>query len=292
HMDSIAAPDGALVTPATKIGEIGDKSLACNGSGTVNYLHFEVVHNGMHGDRVNPGQLKACINGRTIRLPRAIGYDGWNQVPYRLIGLPRTDSSCVPGSFATPARPSGVRARIGNEQVAVSWSLPPSGVSKVMIAVADYRPSRGVWSGWTYKRLDDSTSSYTYRNLYNGHPYRFKVAFHGADGYSRWAGTPTVEPAGTPLAPRYRWARVTKTTLEMCWYRSERRGTPVTGYQVAYRQDLGSRWSSWHVTRIDPMGRHTWTDLRSRTRFEVKVRGMSAVGPSPWSQIGSATTNR
>ncbi|MBA3289466.1 MAG: M23 family metallopeptidase, partial [Acidimicrobiia bacterium] len=42
HMDSIAAPDGALVTPATKIGEIGDKSLACNGSGTVNYLHFEV----------------------------------------------------------------------------------------------------------------------------------------------------------------------------------------------------------------------------------------------------------
>jgi murein DD-endopeptidase MepM/ murein hydrolase activator NlpD len=58
HLDSIAVRDGQLVTPATRIGAMGH-------SGDVppcstNYLHFEVRHGGLDGDRVDFGPLRGC----------------------------------------------------------------------------------------------------------------------------------------------------------------------------------------------------------------------------------------
>jgi murein DD-endopeptidase MepM/ murein hydrolase activator NlpD len=118
HLQSLAISTGTWVGPDTVIGYVGNTGSVSPCS--FHHLHFEVVRNGVP---VPPGQLRACVNGRTVELPGAIGVAEWNQAP--LWSTVHSDGTAC--ALGTP--PLGaldvVTSDRPNELVVRGWAIDP-----------------------------------------------------------------------------------------------------------------------------------------------------------------------
>ena len=228
HLDSVLAKDGELVTPATVIGTMGHSGdvAPC----TTNYLHFEVRIDGVKGDRVDPGELNACVDGAKVQWPRAFGVTSWDSLePDRLI-TPTSTSDCITGTWAgTPPRPAPVTGRRAWQRVRITWPGVPIGVNKIVVALETYHPSVPGWGAPVYRTLAASTTTQLYTGLENGRHYRMRVAYHNAAGSSAWSDYVNETPAGRPSTPRApRWLLGATNSVRFAWWKSTEHGTPTT----------------------------------------------------------------
>ncbi len=85
-----------------------------------------------------------------------------------------------------------------------------------------------------------------------------------------------------PVAPAYRGARVSGggTALRLSWHLSRQRGFAVSGYEVAIRLRSATRWSSRKLTARNAS--YLFQNLRRNAAYTVRVRALSAAGPSAW----------
>lgn len=294
HLSRIVARDGQLVTPRTKIGEVGSSGSPC-GSG-VDYLHFDVRRGGVNGDRFNPGQLRACRQGSGARLllPADIGYESWDDIPHRVKGVPATESSCIPSSLPnTPDRPSTTSGRYGNRTASISWPGPSTSVNLVTVSMRIYRPSLGRWSDPEFVRLPGSARSHRFTNLLNGRWYMFRASYHNRAGNSAWSPERVVVPAARPTQPTKRRLVATRTRIGYAWNQSHDNGRDVTGYTVAIRGETSAGWTAWYPKKTQSSGTvHNWFDRTPNRTYQVRVRARSDAGPSIWSPRSTITTLR
>ncbi len=294
HLSAITASEGQLVTPATKIGQMGHEEVQpC----AADYLHFEVRTGGITGPRIDPGPLFACEGTTRRTYPTAWGYSSWNDIPKAQQWTPALGNDCLPAAAATPSAPTPVSATRGDRTVRVAWGRPatvPSAVDHYTISSELWGPSVGRWHSMSYRTVPASQLATTFRGLDNGRTYRFRVTAHNAAGNSAWTGYVKGTPATAPLAPGTDRRLVAGSTyVRFGWYGSVPQGAPVTSYTAGIRYWTGSAWSAWSFVRIpDAELTYRWDGLRRGTTYQVTVRANSGAGSSPWGTYRKLATLR
>lgn len=280
HLDSVVAKEGQYVTPSTVIGRMGHSGdvAPC----TTNYLHFEVRVGGVKGTRINPGTLLACVNGTRQSWPQQFGKTSWDYLTRGAVHTPASTTCATSAWTATPAAPAAFWGGRGSGLARVSWTAPPSGTNRVVVAMETYHPSVPEWGAPVYRTLSSTTRTSLYTGLQNGRQYRFKLSFHNSAGNSAWSRYVYLTPAGRPSAPRVaRWLTATSTKIRYAWWKSAEHGTPVTSYTIASRSYSSAGWSRWHyVTVSKATYNYNWTRVTRGKLYQVTVRANSAVGPS------------
>ena len=288
HLNApVTSLNGEMVNAGTKIGEVGVGGLCSN---PVAYLHFEIRNSGVNGNRYAVPQLSACrpSDGRQIRLPEAVGYARWDDVPYRQVLMPAVTSGCIGApQGSTPARPS-LQAEIGNERVRLAWSSPSRTVNAVAVEMRTLR-STAEWSVPSYRYFSGQARAYEFTGLINGRTYMFRVAYHNKAGYSAWSHERVVSPAAPPSQPSFRRATVTSDRIGYGWYRSDGNGRSITSYQLAIRRATSTEWTT---TRVGNVSWHDFEPLRSASEYVIRVRATSSAGTSDWSTARAFTTLR
>jgi hypothetical protein len=295
HLDSVAAREGQLVTPSTRIGSVGHSGdvLPCE----TNYLHFEVRTGGVKGARVDPGQLYGCQGGTRVAYPRAWGYASWKDVPKATRATAQLDHHCLPTSNATATAPTVLTGRRGDRSVQLAWRPPVSGAATVkhyVISQEMWAPSVGAWHSPVYRTVTASQLATAATGLDNGRRYRFRVLARNGAGNSAW--TPYVEavPAAAPLPPATdRSLTASSDMVRFAWWKATAQGTPVTSYTLAIRRRTSAGWKAFHYVTVPAATlSHRFTGLWQGATYQVTVRANSAAGSSRFGTYRSITTMR
>jgi murein DD-endopeptidase MepM/ murein hydrolase activator NlpD len=287
HLDSIDITDGQRVTPATRIGTMGHSGDVppC----TTNYLHFEVRHGGVTGERVDFGTLRGCAAGRTVSLPQVLGATGWNDPalhPRQRFSTPQLDSRCVTADWtSSPTSPAPAVQRSAD---AVTVGVPASQATSWAAELQIWRPSLKAWRPVTTAHVR-SASSVRLAADETGRRYRVRAAVHGGRGWSAWSAYR--EAVGAPAAPPVRYLQwkkkssKTKSYLHYGWSRPRDLGGTIQRYDVTRRCGrTAATLGAWKST-TSPLSK-AYKNLRGLKKAkvcEVKVRAVNAAGPGAWS---------
>ncbi len=290
HLDTVGVVEGQLVTPATQIGSMGHSGDVAPCS--VNYLHFEVRHDGVRGERVGFGSLRGCGSTGAVQLPQVLGFDSWNDPglhPAKRLTTPRLGSGCItPDWTTTAASPAPVVSRT-DRALRVSVDLPVH-AGRWAVEVQIWRPSLNAWDTLSTVAVPAATSSTAFTDgVENSRRYRVRAAVHQGQGWSAWSGIR--EALGKPAAPAPRyleWKKpksTKKSYLHYGWNRPDSLGSPVTGYTVARRcASKPTRLTSWKTASASAGS--AYKNLRSLKKAkvcEVRVQAKNALGTGPWS---------
>lgn len=195
HLLSIAIGDGERVTPSTKIGELG-RSGAYNCDSNKRegaYLHYEErVGGGLYGDRVNPGTLRACVDGDPVAYPEAFGVRSWNDLePYTY--WPESDGvDCLPlpPRTGTPALIAPKKIKRGMAARSVTWSPPvvnPEMVTGYVVTRQVWRIYDRKWAVEEYFTADADATSLSWNDLHPKRKYQVRIAAVDDNGASEWS---------------------------------------------------------------------------------------------------------
>jgi hypothetical protein len=125
--------------------------------------------------------------------------------------------------------------------VGLSWSAPFSDGGS---PVTNYRISYKLGSGVTYTVLDSvffPTLSYTAGPLTAGSTYYFKVAAFNLVGYGADSSEVNVMAAAKPSVPAApTTSKISNTSVIIAWVLPADGGSPITGYTVAIKNNVGS----------------------------------------------------
>lgn len=279
HLDTIVASEGQLVTPATQIGTMG--SSGDQSPCQTNYLHWEIRSGETVDSRLPVPNFQACVDGRVVQLPEALGYPTWDDVPPQIIWTPPTDHSCYPAEWpATPPMPTAtVEAGVG--ELIVRPSARPPGVDSVRVRAELFHPSLGQYGTRTERTVLPSQSPVHLNGLLPGRTYRVLVSFHNSAGWSAWSRPVTAVVGLMPTAPEFRYLEPSHTTIGFGWYRGD---NGDANYDVAIRRAVDGTWGDWSTLRVPGTDLHyRFRDLVPATKYQVSVRATNTFGTSPWS---------
>lgn len=296
HLDRITVADGQLVTPTTRIGEMGHSGDVppCQ----ISYLHFEVRHGGLYGERVPFGDLRGCVGSRAVTFPEVMGFSDWNAPglhPAKKLVTPALGNDCVsPDWRSTPAAPQPTTTRTSGA-ITVGLAATP-GVTGWMANIEIWRPSLNAWKTLDLAMLPAGTTSVTFTDEVEDHrQYRVQAALRNGQGWSAWSSMKEVVAAPEAPDTRYlQWKRPTNKTksyLHYGWTRPDALGSAVTGYRVARRcGSSATKLSGW---RNFSFGSSTyWNDLRKLKKekvCEVRIQATNAAGAGAWSATQTVT---
>ena len=292
HLDEILVSEGQLVTPATLLGAMGSSGDVppC----TTSYLHFEVRHGGLDGERVDLGSLRGCGADGPVQLPQVFGFDSWNDPglhPTKRKLSPELDSRCVTADWATtaPAPSPTITRSDGSVQVALDV---PAQATAWAVHLEIWRPSLNAWRTLSRVSVPAQTRSTVFtEGVENGRRYRVQAAVHQGLGWSVWSGPR--EAVGAPSAPVVRyleWKKTTSSTksyLHYGWSGPDTLGSPVTGYTLA--RSCGATASSlgaWKTSSAKASdGYRNLKGLKKAKVCDVRIQARNAVGVGTWSEV-------
>ena len=206
----------------------------------------------------------------------------------------RATSGEGPGSWSNQATAS---TRRRNRAPRISGETAPS-VAENSRSVGDYTKSdpdgdatRWLELGGTHaSRFDFSAGSLRFRRApdYERDPHSYEVTVRATDGYDVREHEVTVDVIDVPPPPR---PDVTVTVpsgngheqLDVRWSVSSS-GATVTGWKLQYCQ-TNACGSTTTLTFEAGTANTTLENLRSGTRYSVRVKATSDEGDSPWSPI-------
>ena len=82
------------------------------------------------------------------------------------------------------------------------------------------------------------------------------------------------------------------TSLKVIWHAPENTGTDITGYDVQYKKSTELSFLTRHDTQQQRPPPTTITGLDADTSYQVRVQARSDEGSSPWSLVGTGSTNK
>ena len=190
---------------------------------------------------------------------------------------------------APPGKPAAPTLTAGTHSLAVTWTEPLNTGPAISDYDVEYRIEGSV--GWSSHSFSGTGRSTTITGLSSNTTYEVKVRAENADGESPWSepgtGDTKPDPPGKPAAPTL---TAGKHSLAVTWTKPSNTGPAISDYDVEYRIEGSVGWSPHSFSGT---GRSTTiTGLSSNTTYEVKVRAENADGESPWSEPGTATTER
>ncbi len=152
------------------------------------------------------------------------------------------EAFATPLANNAPAKPTGLTATAGNQQVALSWTAPGGTFIGYQVQHGQRVGLRLVWGAWT--TLSGTGTSHTVTGLTNGTAYSFRVrAVNGAvlgAASDAVSATPAVLPPAVPT----NFTAVAgpgSNEITMSWTRPS---GPITDYQYRTRRP-GGGWFGW-----------------------------------------------
>ncbi len=245
--------------------------------GALNYVH--AGSNGSCGTYLCDAADSAYYNG-----PTGLGTPN---------GAAAFTGVAPPPPTEPPSAPSGLTAKAGNAQVALSWSAPSSTGGAASVTYDVFRgPSPG-GEATTPIAEGVTTTSFTNTGLTNGTTYYYTVKAVNSVGSSEASGeasaTPTA-PATVPGAPRNLTAATSSTTgVALAWSApTSNGGSAITGYEL-YRGTRSGRESAYEsISCTAATCAFNDSGAKSRTTYYYEVAAVNAVGTGPQSNQASA----
>ena len=179
----------------------------------------------------------------------------------------------------TPAKPTGLTATAGDQQVALAWTAPTNTGGS---AITAYQVSQN--NGTTWTGTGSTTTSHTLTSLTNGTAYTFTVRAVNAQGKGAASDAVTATPATTPAKPTGLTATPGNRQMTLAWTApTNTGGAVITAYQVS--RDNGTTWTGTGSTNTS----HTVTGLTNGTAYAFMVRAVNAQGAGTASDAVTAT---
>ena len=122
----------------------------------------------------------------------------------------------------------------------------------------------------------------------------YSVTVTASDGVGRAVATVTIsvtdvdEPPSAPAAPTVSGTPNSITSIDVAWSAPANAGSPVTDYDLQYRQGSSGDWTDGPQDVSATSA--TIGSLMANTAYQVQVRASSEEGTSGWSQPGSGRT--
>jgi len=238
HLSSIAIKNGQPVTNQTRIGAMGGSgSYRCVST----YLHYEVRSGGIHGTRINPGQLAACRGQQYLTFPAAWGWSSWNSVPRHKRAASSEAQTCGP-DLAPPPKVPDASATSRGGGLKVSWQTSSTqrrgeraGVTSAMIKYERYAPSVKRYSPAVYLSVAEASGTRILPGIQYGANYRIQVAVRNGTGYSPWSRTTVLRAAKLPTKPRLRYVRSVGAGVSYGWWKAPDYRSTISRFTVKYQ---------------------------------------------------------
>ena len=215
---------------------------------------------------------------------------GMGQLPATVSrGIPSTVRVIIfePSDFNTAEAPRKVAIRVqeANASLAVTWAMPIGNPTDYNVEYRRHGQNWTVAGSPDRNAADQPLTKKTITGLLNGLTYQVRVQAVNDAGSGPWSnivqGTPIPPPSevnGLTLVPHFKHIKV-------AWNQS---GGETDYYDVQYR--AASTDDPWN-TRWGPVTGTTSTIfyLNYSTTYEVRVRGVNALGAGPWAEAQATT---
>ena len=227
--------------------------------------------------------LNALVNGTPYRFRiAAMNASGSSQTstPSQWV-TPRT----------TPGQASEVSGQPGDQQVALTWTAPPSDGGA---AISGYRIDQKAGNdSWSVAIPDTGNvmTATTVTGLGNGTDYQFRVAaLNEAGAGPASAPSPSVTPRTFPDAANNVQAMAGNGQVQLSWLApASDGGSPITGYRIEARAGDGS----WTVAQASTDSTATiWvvTGLTNGVQYRFRVAAINVAGVGTFSTQTDPTT--
>ena len=179
-------------------------------------------------------------------------------------------------SIAAPAQPTGLTAKVGNAQVALSWSSPANAtITKWQVQQKQADGSYGAWVD-----IPDSgatTTSHTVTGLSNGTAYDFRIRAVNAGGNSPASAEVRATPMAPPLKPTGVTATAGHAQVTLSWDNPD--NATISKWQYQQKQGDGS-YGPWMdiPNSTATTTSHTVTGLTNGVTYSFRIRAVNAGG--------------
>ncbi len=176
--------------------------------------------------------------------------------------------------------------------LSVNWAAPDNAGPAIDDYDVQYR--EGTSGDWSDAGHTGTATTATLTGLSENTSYQVQVRATNDEGTGAWsdAGSgATAEAANAAPSPQDLQAEPvggSSTSVTVTWSAPEG-GSAITGYDVQYRAGASGNWSNWDHTGAATTA--TITGLEANTAYQVQVRALSAMGPSPWTALANVRTN-
>lgn len=185
-----------------------------------------------------------------------------------------------------PAVVTGLTGAARSAAVDLSWALPDDGGSPILRYAVERRVGSGAWGDRV--TIEPPTTATTISGLTNDTTYGFRVSAENTVGAGPWSSelllTPAVSTPGPIVGVQ---ARGGHQAILVTWPAPDDGGSPLTAYHIERRTGAGA----WGEAETLPPGRrsHIARQLTNGSVYGFRVRGESALGAGPWSDVAEAT---
>ena len=222
---------------------------------------------GILGDTIDEGASETVA----IRLEPSDGArrDGWTQNSNTLT-LTITDNDTA---TSVPAKPAGLSATAGINQVALSWTDP--GNSSITGYQVQKKKGSVAWGSWAaITGAGARTRSHTVTGLDSGSAYSFRIRAVNGAGNSPQSDTVTATPTAIP-APTNLRASPGNARVRLSWTKPA--GT-ITGYKLRYGKTADRDSATWAAmaSSSGTTTTHTLTGLDNDAEYSFMIRAVNA----------------
>ena len=169
----------------------------------------------------------------------------------------------------------------------VTWSAPAN--AGPAITGYDVRYREGTGGSWTDGNHTGAARTATLSSLAENTSYQVQVRATNDEGTGSWSdsGSGRTDANAAPPPQDLQAEAGSSTSVTVTW-RAPDGGPAITGYDVQYRAGDSGSWSNWGHTGTATTA--TITGLEANTAYQVQVRALSAMGPSPWTALANVRT--
>ena len=226
------------------------------------------------------------FTGASITPPPPRKWGGLRALFSRLAGGPSTPMGCrfraflllplllIPAAVAeaqsAPAKPTGLTATPGNEQVTLSWTDPKNS------DITKYQYRRGTgdpvsWGGWTdFDTSDATTTARALTGLTNGTEYSFQIRAVAGTVEGAASDTVSATPNRAPAKPTGFTATTGDASGEVDLSWDDPNNAAITSY--IYQILSGSNWNTFTIPGSDAdTTSYTVTGLTDGTEYIFRI---------------------
>ena len=282
------APTGVTAIPGDTQATVSFTSSADNGGAAISY--YTIISNpGNFTATTSATSTSGVVTGLNNGTPYTFTVKAHNSAGDSLASA--ASAIITPqSSLSVPSAPTNVIASPGDSQANINFTASASDGG---VAI-DYYLITSAPGNFTATTSATSTSA-TISGPINGTSYTFAVKAHNSLGYSLASASSTpITPqasATVPGAPLNLSAVGTSTTISLSWWAPLSDGnSPLTSYQVDYKQNTGSSWTS--ISALSPTSTTAVvSSLLGGTIYSFRVIAINAVGSSAASNVATSSLN-
>ena len=261
--------------------------------GPISGYKVEVRRDGGAWEVLTANTASTSTTYRHLNVLRAVQYT------YRVSAInaagtgPPSDPADSPVDLAAPSAPPGVRAIREHPQVRIDWDVP---LDDGGLLITGYRIEYAVGnSNWATLVESVPHNSYIHQPTERAVRYRYRIYAINSHGVSPPSQPVEVRPNLTrPSPPRDVRATITEgNEIEISWVEpADDGGSPITGYQIQYREATRTAWLTLIEDTREPDQRsHVHPNVERGTEYEYRVAAINSHGLGDWSHITNAVTD-